>query len=153
LILLLFIKRNKHQIIKFLITGLLSSFLNFIVYSILYKLSIDINLASFAGYCIGLINSFLFSKLWIFGQTNTKRLKRTFIFFTLIYLIGGIEMIILINLGIYFLGNYKIAWLIGASIAAINNYIGSKFLIFEKWLYFSTYKRSWVFASLKSNWQ
>ena len=129
---LLFIKNNKYQIIKFFITGLLSSLLNFVVYSFLYKFGININLASFAGYCIGLINSFLFSKIWIFEKSNLKRLNRNFIFFTLIYLIGAIEMIIFINLGIYFLGNYKIAWLIGASIAAINNYLGSKFLIFEK---------------------
>ena len=52
-------------------------------------------------------------------------------FFVVIYLIGGIEMTVVINLGIYFFGNYKFAWFLGAALAAINNYLGSKFLLFK----------------------
>ena len=48
-----------------------------------------------------------------------------------IYLLGGIEMTIVVNLGIYFFGNYKLAWLLGAVLAAINNYLGSKLLLFK----------------------
>ena len=128
---LLFIKKNKYQIIKFLITGLLSSFLNFVFYSIIYRLDRNINIAAFAGYFVGLLNSFLFSKIWIFSGSNMKFTNKSFIFFCAIYILGGIEMTIVINLGIYFFGNYKLAWLMGASVAAINNYLGSKFLLFK----------------------
>ncbi len=131
MILLLFLKKNKFQIIKFLITGLFSSLLNFLVYSMLYKLNVNINVASFSGYSIGIINSFIFSKIWIFSGSQLKKLNRTFIFFIFIYLLGGIEMTIIINLGIYLFENYKLAWFLGASIAAINNYLGSKFLLFK----------------------
>tara|TARA_B100000965_G_scaffold79123_1_gene63010 strand:+ start:2713 stop:3120 length:408 start_codon:yes stop_codon:yes gene_type:complete len=127
----LFLKKNKYQITKFIITGLISSFLNFLVYVILYQLGTNINLASFSGYLVGLINSFLFSKIWIFNKSQTNRFNRDFVLFTCIYILGGLEMIIIINFGIYFLGNYKVAWLFGALLAATNNYLGSKFLLFK----------------------
>ena len=130
-IFLLFVKNNKYQIIRFLITGVLSTFLNFIVYKILYESNININIASFSGYSIGLINSFLLSKIWVFNGAHLKELNKSFIFFTFIYLLGGIEMIFIINIGTYFFGNYELAWVIGALSAAINNYLGSKFLLFK----------------------
>ncbi len=129
--LLLFLKNNKYQIIKFIITGLISSFLNFIVYLYLYKTNIDINIASFSGYFIGIVNSFIFSKVWIFSRAKSKRLDKTFSYFILLYILGGIEMTLVINIVIYFSGNYKLAWFLGALLAAINNYLGSKFLLFE----------------------
>ena len=128
---LLFLRKNKFQIIKFLITGLLSSSINFLVYYFLYKLNVNINLASLSGYIIGIINSFVFSKIWIFNGSRFKKLNKAFIFFIFIYFLGGIEMTIIINVGIYLFGDYKLAWLFGAGIAAINNYLGSKFLIFK----------------------
>ena len=130
-ILFLFFKKNKYQIMKFIITGLFSSLLNFVVYSILYNLGININLASFSGYSIGLINSFFFSKKWIFNEYKTKRLHRAFFLFACIYIFGGIAMALAINVGIYLFGNYKLAWLLGAVLAATNNYLGSKFLLFK----------------------
>ena len=127
----LFFKKNKYQITKFIITGLISSFLNFLVYLILYELGTNINIASFSGYSIGLINSFLFSKNWIFNNSQSKRFNREFILFTFIYMLGGMEMILTINLCILLFGNYKLAWLCGALLAATNNYLGSKFLLFK----------------------
>ena len=127
----LFLKKNKYQIIKFIITGLISSFLNFIVYISLYKLKININIASVSGYLVGLINSFIFSKNWVFNRSITQRFNRSFVIFTCIYLLGGIEMLIVINFGILLFGNYQLAWLIGAILAATNNYLGSKFLLFK----------------------
>tara|TARA_Y100001968_G_scaffold332554_1_gene391199 strand:- start:2186 stop:2593 length:408 start_codon:yes stop_codon:yes gene_type:complete len=127
----LFLKKNKYQIIKFIIVGLISSLLNFLVYSLLYQSSINVNVASLAGYFIGILNSFFFSKNWIFNEFHSKRLKRVFILFTCLYIQGGIVMTIVINFGIYLFGNYKLAWLLGAGLAAINNYLGSKFLLFK----------------------
>ena len=33
--------------------------------------------------------------------------------------------------------NYKIAWLFGALIGSLNNYLGSKYFSFKKWFYFT----------------
>ena len=40
-------------------------------------------------------------------------------------------VILLIN---QLIDNYKIAWLFGALIGSINNYLGSKYLSFKKWI-------------------
>jgi len=129
--LLSFLKRNKYQIIKFGITGILSSALNFLVYFTIYNFLKNANIASFLGYFVGLINSFLFSKNWVFYESKTIKSKKAFVIICLIYVLGAFEMTLLINLGIYLFSDYILAWLIGAGTAAINNYLGSKFLLFK----------------------
>ena len=48
-----------------------------------------------------------------------------------IYLMGGLEMILIINVVDKLIQNHKIAWICGAVVAAMNNYLGSKYLLFE----------------------
>tara|TARA_B100000212_G_scaffold204126_1_gene154096 strand:- start:138 stop:428 length:291 start_codon:yes stop_codon:yes gene_type:complete len=91
----------------------------------------NINLSSISGYCIGILNSFLFSSKWVFSNNRYIRLDRAFILFVLIYVLGGLEMTITINFLYKFSKNYIIAWLFGACLAAINNFLFSKYLIFK----------------------
>ena len=123
-----FIKKNKYQITKFFFIGLLSSLINFLVYFLLYKINFNINVASSAGYLVGLFNSFIFSKIWVFGNLKFKRLNNDLIIFTLIYFFGGIEMTLTINFVISLIDNFQLAWFCGAAIAATNNYLGSRWL-------------------------
>ena len=126
-----FINNHKVQISKFLIVGVLSSIFNFLVYKSTYIFTANINLASVLGYCIGLLNSFLFSSKWVFSNKAYNRLDKAFLMFVLIYLIGGFEMTIIIDV-LYKAGtNHIIAWLCGAFVAAINNFLFSKYLIFK----------------------
>jgi len=126
-----FIKNHKIQIFKFLIVGVFSSILNFLVYKSIYISTANINLASVVGYCIGLLNSFLFSSRWVFSNNRCIRLNKAFILFVLVYALGGIEMAIIINVLYKLIANHIIAWLCGACIAAINNFLFSKYLIFK----------------------
>ena len=126
-----FLQKNKYQILKFIIVGLISNVLNFGVYTLVYKLTFSINLASFLGYVVGLVNSFLFSKNWVFNNSKKLKLDKTFIIFTLIYFLGGLEMTIIINTVNENIQDYRLAWICGAIVAAINNYLGSKYLLFE----------------------
>ncbi len=127
----MFLKKNKYQIIKFGLTGLLSSILNFVVYFFIYNISKNLIIASFFGYFIGLVNSFLCSKNWVFDKSKVIKSNKAFLIFCCIYILGAIEMMLLIKLGIYLFSDYILAWLIGACAAAINNYLGSKFLLFK----------------------
>ena len=79
-------KVNKSQILRFFISGLIATFINFLVF-----------------------NSFYF-----------------------IYFLGGLEMSLVIIFLSRLIDNYKIAWLIGAFIGALNNYLGSKYFLFKK---------------------
>tara|TARA_B100000963_G_scaffold243069_1_gene212782 strand:- start:537 stop:929 length:393 start_codon:yes stop_codon:yes gene_type:complete len=126
-----FISKNKIQISKFLIVGVFSSFLNFLVFKSIYIFTSNINLSSVLGYCIGLLNSFLFSSRWVFSNNRYIRLDKAFVKFVLIYVLGGIEMTITINLLYRLSANHIIAWFFGACLAAINNFLFSKYLIFK----------------------
>ncbi len=48
----------------------------------------------------------------------------------IIYIIGGLEMTLIINIVNAIVQNPYIAWLCGALIAAVNNYLCSKYLVF-----------------------
>ena len=126
-----FINKNKIQISKFLIVGVISSILNFLVFKLVYIFTSNINLSSILGYCIGLLNSFLFSSKWVFSNNRSIRLDQAFIIFVLIYALGGLEMTITINILYMLSANHIIAWFFGACFAAINNFLFSKYLIFK----------------------
>ena len=127
-----FLKRNNKQIFRFLVSGLIASSFNFISYRALYLIFKNILFASISGYCIGILISFIFGKLWVFKNSNGQPLVKSFSLFCLIYFLGGIEMSLVILFINQLIDNYKIAWLFGAVIGSINNYLGSKYLSFKK---------------------
>ncbi len=123
-------KKNKIQILKFGLVGIGSTFLNFCVYSIVYYLTLTINLASFLGYFSGLLTSFYFSNNWTFTKSRYKNLSYTLFLFVFIYFMGGLEMTLIINIVDKLIQNHRIAWICGVFVAAMNNYFCSKYLLF-----------------------
>jgi len=123
---------NKYQIFRFIISGLIGTFVNFLVFNSIYLIFKNIVFSSLFGYSIGLLSSFIFAKIWVFRDRTTKRIYKSFFIFFLIYFVGGVEM----SLTVIFLNglvdNYKFAWLCGVFIGALNNYLGSKYLLFNK---------------------
>jgi len=117
--------------LKFGLVGLGSTILNFCIYSIVYHLTLKIILASFIGYSFGLLNSFYFSDNWVFTGSRNKKTTYTIFLFVLIYFLGGLEMTLVIKMVDNFVQNYKIAWICGVLIAAMNNYLWSKYLLFD----------------------
>ena len=126
-----FFKKNKIQILKFAIVGVGSTFLNFCIYTIIYQLTLRINIASFIGYAFGLLNSFYFSDSWIFTKKRKKRINYALVLFIIIYFIGGLEMTLIINIVDKLIQNHKIAWICGVFVASINNYLCSKYFLFD----------------------
>ena len=126
------LKRNKKQILRFFVSGLIASTLNFICYRALYLFFNNILLASILGYCVGIIISFIFAKSWVFKNSKNQPLVKSLSLFCLIYFLGGIEMSLIILFINQLIDNYKIAWVFGALIGSINNYLGSKYLLFKK---------------------
>ena len=127
-----FLRINNQQILRFILSGVIASIINFISYRSLYLLFNNILFASISGYCIGILFSFIFAKLWVFKNSNSKPLVKSLSLFCLIYFLGGIEMSLVILFINKLIDNYKIAWLFGAVIGSINNYLGSKYLSFKK---------------------
>ena len=127
-----YLKQNNQQIFKFFASGVIASSCNFISYRSLYLILNNIFFASMSGYCIGLIVSFIFAKSWVFKKSASQPLLKSFFLFCLIYFVGGIEMSLVIFFFNRLIENYKIAWLFGAFIATLNNYLGSKYISFKK---------------------
>ena len=127
-----FIKKNNLQIFKFIVSGVIASGINFLVYNSLYLIFKKLVIASFCGYFIGIIFSYALAKIWVFRNRSRQNLLKSFPTFCLIYCLGAIEMSFVIVLLNQFLNNYRIAWLFGAFIGALNNYLGVKYFLFKK---------------------
>jgi len=129
--LLRFLKENKFQIIRFISAGLFASVINFLIYNLTYELFKIIELSAISGYFSGLLYSFIMAKFWVFKDRSRKNIPKKFSIFITIYILGGIEMSLIIILINYLINNHNIAWLCGACIASLNNYLGTKILLFK----------------------
>ena len=127
-----FLKINNLQIFRFLVSGLIASGINFLVYSSIYLIFNKIIIASFCGYFVGILFSYALAKVWVFKNKSRQNLLKSFPAFCLIYLLGGIEMSSLIVFLNQILDNHRIAWLFGAFIGSLNNYLGTKYFLFRK---------------------
>ncbi len=123
---------NKYQIFRFFISGLIATFINFLVFNSFYLFFKNIIFASLSGYSAGLLTSFIFAKIWVFRDKSQKKIIKSFFIFCFIYFLGGLEMSLIIIFLSRLIDNYKIAWLLGAFIGALNNYLGSKYFLFKK---------------------
>ena len=119
------------KIIRFVIIGFFSTLINYSIFNILFFLTQKIILSSYLGYLAGLLNSYLFGKTWVF-KVNSKIPISKKTSYLIIYFIGGTIMTFIIsklqNIGI----NYKLAWFIGLNFSVANNYLGSKYIIFNE---------------------
>ena len=113
-------------------SGVIASYINYLVYISFYFISNNLVFASLSGYLIGILVSFILAKLWVFRNRLKQPIVKSFYLFCLIYLLGGIEMSLIIIVFNQLINNHKVAWLFGAFIAALNNYLGSKYIIFRK---------------------
>ena len=127
-----FFKRNNKQIFRFLVSGLIASSFNFISYRALYLMFKNILFASISGYCVGILFSFVFAKSWVFKNSSSQPLLKSFSLFCFIYFLGGIEMSLVIVFLNRLIESYKIAWVFGAIIGSLNNFLGSKYFSFKK---------------------
>jgi len=79
------------RFLKFLLVGLGNTVITLItIYLLLEIFQIDYKISNLIGYLLGLINSFVWSKFWVFKQIDRKFVKEIilfFIFFGICYLI------------------------------------------------------------------
>ena len=117
---------------RFVIIGVVSNILSFTFYTLIFLIFSNIVVSSVAGYSIGVLSSYYFGKVWVFESEQVFKLSEMFKFMV-IYFIGGLGMTLIIiwlnqDLNI----NYQVSWIGGAIFAIINNYLGSKYIVFTK---------------------
>ena len=121
----------KRDLFRFIIIGLISAFINFTSYFLIYILIENIILASSLGYIFGLCFSFYFGRTWVFGKVF-KQSHTTLIKFIIIYFLGLILMTSITEIFTnYLYFDYRISWFIAACVVFINNFVGSKWFVFK----------------------
>ncbi|MES2887697.1 MAG: GtrA family protein [Pseudomonadota bacterium] len=122
------------DLLRFLTVGVGSNLLNFATYLLLYSIGAPLFVASAAGYAVGLLLSYHFGRIWVFGRKFEME-KSNLVRFLAVYAMGGIGMSLIIELMVkYFEWNHALSWVVGAGFAVINNYVGLKKLVFNKGL-------------------
>ena len=127
-----FLKTYDKKLVRFFLSGVIASGINFITYTSLYLIFSNLLFSSIFGYLAGIIISFVFSKYWVFKKSSSQTLYKSFSLFCFIYFLGGMEMSLVIIFLNRLIENYEISWLFGASIGTMNNFLGSKYLVFKK---------------------
>lgn len=122
--------KNKQEFSKFILVGLLSTFLNLLTYSISLKIFNIIFISSINGNIVGLINSFYLSKNWTF-KYNKKATRKVLFSFLAIYFSGVIFGSLITLISSLLINSYIIAWLFGAIFIAFYNYINIKRYTFK----------------------
>ena len=119
------------EFFRFLVVGVGSNCLNFLVYVMAHSAGVPLVAASFAGYLSGLINSYYFGKNWVFNAGDRAGRMATFRF-AAVYATGGIGMSAIIEMFDRTNGlDYRVSWFFGAAFAFTNNFLGSKWLVFK----------------------
>jgi putative flippase GtrA len=123
---------KQQDIQRFLLMGVLSNVINFGVYYALINIHVNLSFSAILGYVAGLICSYHLGRVWVFGQRfeiNSKNI----LFFGIVYFLGSVWMTGIIYVMVNYLSvDYKISWIFGAGTAAVNNYLGMRFLAFRK---------------------
>ena len=127
-----FFKRNNKEIFRFLVSGFIATSFNFISYKAIYLIFKNILFASISGYCTGILVSFVLAKAWVYNNRSNQPLLKSFSLFCFIYFLGGIEMSLVILFLDRLIENYNIAWVFGAVVGSLNNFLGSKYFLFKK---------------------
>ena len=120
----------KLQLKRFIFVGIISTIINFIIYLIVLKISSNIILSSYIGYSAGLINAYIFGNKWVFEARNKFTFKQLSMFI-LIYLIGATLMSMVIFISTKFGIGIRLSWFFGLIVSIINNFFGSKYLVFR----------------------
>lgn len=117
--------------LRFVLVGLMSNSINFLIYEWVYYVFNILTIAAVLGYISGLYISFHFARTWVFGKIYGAELRRK-VLFMLVYLVGLILMTTIIGyMSNYLLIDYRLSWFCGGCVAMMNNYLGTKYIVFR----------------------
>jgi len=121
--------------VRFVVVGVANTLVDFMVFFFCHNiLGIYYTLSQGIGYSFGVLNSFIFNKIWTFESKVNK--KKTAMEFVRFIMINGISLLVSIY-GISYLVssmeiNVYIAKIIVTLLAQIINYLGYKIWVFKK---------------------
>ena len=92
-------KNTLWQLVRFGIVGVINTLITLIVIYILQELlHVKYTAANLAGYIAGVINSFFWSKLWVFKKLNSNFMREAVLFLVSFGICYGIQFVTLLLL-------------------------------------------------------
>jgi putative flippase GtrA len=127
-----FTKEFVVQIFKFGIVGLLNTGISLLVFLLLSDvLKINDKISDIASYVIGLINSFIFNKLWTF-QAKDFSYKELFLFILFFGVSFSLQYGCYTLLKDHYFVQKNISYIIGMVVYTGTNFLLNKFFTFKK---------------------
>ena len=83
------------QFLKFIDLGVMNTAVSLIVIYVIMKIGLNYRLSNFIGYIAGLINSFIFNKVWVF-KTKKNLIKEGLTFIIVFALCYGVQYLMLL---------------------------------------------------------
>ena len=123
--------KSGRQFLKYIVIGLKSTTINYLFYILIYNVYGNIFFASLVGYSSGIINSYIFGKKWVFKSYEANRLS-IIIKFLIVHFSGVVLFTFFIKILTFGEIDYRVAWCIAIIFATLNNFFGSKYLVFKK---------------------
>lgn len=80
---------------KFVVVGLMNTAVTYVVYIALRALGVDIYAANLAGYVAGVVNSFVWSRRWVFGRRGGRLWRQALLFLVGFGLCYGVQWLAL----------------------------------------------------------
>ena len=120
------------QLLKFGLVGIVNTFIHYIIFIIFFRL-FDINLiiSSTLGYCAGLINSYIFNKIWTFQSKQSYQVSEflKFVSVNIIALVANLITLKLFVISFHLLPEFS--QLISIATAFVINFCGNKWWVFH----------------------
>lgn len=125
-------KKTVIQFGKFALVGVLNTAISLLVFYLLYNLfAIDYVVANFISYVAGVINSFIWNKLWVFHPENGNILREMLIFLLVFGVSYAIQYICLLLLVEHLGVNPNWAQLPAMGVYTLTNYILNRYITFK----------------------
>lgn len=128
--------RRKHSLIVYLILGVATTVVNFLIYYPLYNhFYVSATLSNAVAWCVSVLFAFITNKPWAFKSTDwSPRIMFPELFKFISCRIGsGVFETVLLSVTVDFLlWNGNIMKLIASVFVVISNYFASKYLVFRK---------------------
>ena len=121
----------KIQFIKFIGVGVINTIVSLSAIYLCMELGINYKLSNFIGYVVGVINSFLWNKLWVFKSHGKNIITEILFFFITFAICYMLQYVVLVFLAEKLELNKYISQLIAMACYTISNFILNKFLTFR----------------------
>ena len=115
---------------KFIALGVMNTLISLIVIYLLMKFGVNYRLSNLIGYIAGLINSFIFNKIWVF-KTRKNLFKEIFNFSVVFGLCYSVQYLILLLMVEEYSLNKYFSQLIAMGFYTVLNFILNRIFTFK----------------------